>query len=119
MITEEQYAEWFRKNENMLVDKQSDGTWETNGLYIRSEKVIKEIKSIGRMIEKEVTEYVICGVSISLATFWEPEDPDEIELARVQNFGSALIKVLLLEKENELNHKLQDWEEFIELEQMK
>jgi hypothetical protein len=113
MITEEQYAQWFRENENMVVDKySSDEYWEANGFIIRPETVIDKRKSIGRVVETEVTEYVIYGIKVTPATFWEPEDADEEELARERNFGNALLRVLLIEKEDDISNGLASWEEY-------
>jgi hypothetical protein len=112
MITEEQYAEWFRENEGMCVDKySSDEYWEANGFIIRTEQVSQTRRSIGRVVITDVIEYVIYGTKVTPATQWEPEDADEVELARERNFGQALIRVLLIEKEDDLNNGLGSWEE--------
>jgi hypothetical protein len=111
MISQEQYANWFREHADMKIIFHADDTVEANSFFIRSEKVIEKRESISRTIEREVTEYVIYGEKITPATYWEPEDIDEEELARERNFGTALMRVLLIEKEHDISNGLSDWEQ--------
>jgi hypothetical protein len=118
MIPLEQYADWFRQNEGMNIVFLGDeeNTIEANGLYIRPEQVIEERKTISKTLQVEVTEYVISGVTETPGTFFEPPDYDEEELARERNFGNALLRVLLIEKEDDIRNGLGSWEECTEFE---
>ena len=118
MITIEKYCEWFKKNENLTIKKDGNG-YDVNGFFILPEKVMKARKSIIRTVLEEVTEWAVYATEYTPATQFEPEEYDEVEVAREPDFGKALLRVVILEKENDLSNRLRDWEEEEEIMEMK
>jgi hypothetical protein len=109
-MTEHEYAMFFRAQWQMEITKVTEG-WEANGFYIYPEESVRERRSLGRTIRTPVKEWVVYVTVTTPATHFEPEESDEMELTRFDNFGSALARILTLSYEEKVQNSLNDIEE--------
>ena len=109
-ITDQHYVNWFSDVWKMSIENADDG-YMVDGYYIRPETVIKTHETLVGPRECEAIEWVVSAEEVTTNGHWEPDDIDEVELARESSLGNAFAQVMLIQHEQAINDSLDNlWE---------
>jgi hypothetical protein len=108
MISNEKYVQFFRDQWKMDITPNGDG-YNANGFDIQPEQDTETRQTIRGEISVNITVWVVEAPISIPASYWEPEEVDMEEMARERDLGTAFMRVLLIQHEDDIGNSLQDF----------